>query len=90
MYPGCATLGRLVNFPKLQFPNKQDGYHNTYLELCPDYIKHSMNVLYHGKLTSLVAQTVKNPLAMQETWVQSLGREDLPEKGMTIHSSILA
>ena len=41
-------------------------------------------------LASLVAQTVKNPLAMQETWVQSLGREDLPEKGMTIHSSILA
>ena len=32
---------------------------------------------------------VKNPPAMQETWVQSLGRED-PLKGMTIHSSILA
>ena len=26
----------------------------------------------------------------QETWVQSLGREDLLEKGMTTHSSILA
>ena len=32
-------------------------------------------------LASLVAQTVKNPLAMQEIWVQSLGREDLPREG---------
>ena len=38
----------------------------------------------------LVAQTVKNPLAMQETQVQSLGREDPLEKGMATHSSILA
>ena len=35
-------------------------------------------------------QTVKNPPAMQETWVQSLGREDLLEKEMATHSSILA
>ena len=40
--------------------------------------------------TSLVAQTVKHLPAMQETWVQSLGREDLPEKDMAAHSSILA
>ena len=39
---------------------------------------------------SLVAQTVKNPPAMQETWVQSLGWEDLLEEGMAAHSSILA
>ena len=39
---------------------------------------------------SLVAQTVKNLLPMQETQVQSLGWEDLMEKGMTTHSSILA
>ena len=38
----------------------------------------------------LVAQTVKNPSAMQETWVQSLGWEDPLEKGMATHSSILA
>ena len=38
---------------------------------------------------SLVAQRVKNPPAMQETWVQSLGWEDALEKGMAIHSSIL-
>ena len=40
--------------------------------------------------SSLVAQTVKNPLAMQKTWVQSLGQEDSLEKGMAIHSNILA
>ena len=33
---------------------------------------------------------VKNLPAMQETWVQFLGQEDPLEKGMTIHSSILA
>ena len=37
----------------------------------------------------LVAQLVKNPPAMQETWVQSLGWEDPLEKGMATHSSIL-
>ena len=40
--------------------------------------------------TSLVAQTVKNPPAMRETWVQSLGWEDPLEEGMATHSSILA
>ena len=39
--------------------------------------------------SSLVAQRVKNLLAMQETWVQSLGQEDPLEKGMAIHSSVL-
>ena len=40
--------------------------------------------------TSLVVQVVKNPLAMQETWVQSLGWEDPLEEGMATHSSFLA
>ena len=40
--------------------------------------------------SSLVAHLVKNPLAMGETWVQSLGWEDPLEKGMATHSSILA
>ena len=39
---------------------------------------------------SLVAQLVKNLPAMQESWVQSLGREDPLEKGKATHSSILA
>ena len=38
----------------------------------------------------LVVQMVNNLPAMQETWIQSLGQEDPPEKGMATHSSILA
>ena len=38
----------------------------------------------------LVAQTVKNLPATQETWVRSLGWEDPPEEGMATHFSILA
>ena len=37
-----------------------------------------------------VAQMVKNPPAVWETWVQSLGWEDPLEEGMATHSSILA
>ena len=39
---------------------------------------------------ALVAQMVKNLSAVQETWVQSLGLEDLLEEGIATHSSILA
>ena len=39
---------------------------------------------------SLVAQLVKNPPAMQETWVRSLGWEDPLEKGKATHTGILA
>ena len=39
--------------------------------------------------TSLEAQLVKNPPAMQETWVRFLGWEDSLEKEMGTHSSIL-
>ena len=39
---------------------------------------------------SLVAQLVRNPPAMWETWVQSLDWEDPLEKGKAAHSSILA
>ena len=39
---------------------------------------------------NLVAQAVKNLQAMRETWIQSLSQKNLLEKGMAIHSSILA
>ena len=46
---------------------------------------------FHNSITvSLVAQTVKNLPAMQETWVWSLGREEPLKKEMTTHSTILA
>ena len=37
-----------------------------------------------------MAEIVKNLPIMQETWVHSLSQEDLLEKGMATHSSILA
>ena len=52
------------------------------------------NYVLFSRLTedwaSLVAQMVKNPLAMQEAQAQSLGQENPLEKGMATHSSILA
>ena len=45
-------------------------------------------ILYYTR-TSLVGQLVKNLLAMQETWVLFLGREDSLEKEMATHSSVL-
>ena len=40
--------------------------------------------------SSQVVHWVKNPPAVEETWVQSLGWEDPSEEGMTTQSSILA
>ena len=48
---------------------------------------HLLNTYYW---VSLVAQMVKNPPAVQETWVQSLGLEDSLETGTATHSSIMA
>ena len=47
---------------------------------------------WHHRLNGheFVAQMVKRLPTMQETWVQSLGREDLLEQEMATHSSILA
>ena len=45
--------------------------------------------LLQNSWASLVAQLVKNPPAMWETWVQSLGWEDPLEKGRTTRSSVL-
>ena len=42
----------------------------------------------NGLWASLVAQMVKNPPAMWETWAGSLGGEDPLEKGAATHSSI--
>ena len=48
------------------------------------------NILEGINRASLVAQMLKRLPTMWETWVQSLGREDLLEKEMATHSSILA
>ena len=59
------------------------------LEKCKKY-RHKFVEAPNYQGASLVAQTVKNPPAMQETWVQSLGWEDPLKEGMATHSSILA
>ena len=46
--------------------------------------------LFTNYRASLIAQSVKNPPTMRETWVRSLGWEDPLEKGKATHSSILA
>ena len=46
--------------------------------------------LVYRNRASLVAQLVKNPLAMRMIWVRSLGWEDPLEKGEASHSNILA
>ena len=58
-------------------------------KLSPDDIK-SFSKKLHNNWTSPMAQRVKNPSAMQETQVQSLGREDPLEEEMAAHSCILA
>ena len=71
---------------------KLESFHFLHLEyegsiVDLDHDPHSLWCLFWA---SLLAQMVKNPPVMQETWVQSLGREDPLEKGMTAHSSLLA
>ena len=57
----------------------------------PHYMLSGKGKLKHQWDTiTLVAQTVKNLPAVQETWVQSLGWKDPPEKEMASHSSIFA
>ena len=47
-------------------------------------------IIYDQNWASLVAQMVKDPPAMQQPWVRSLGQEDPLRKGMATHPSILA
>ena len=51
--------------------------------------RHKFHIPLGARWASLVAQLVKNPPTMQETWVRSPGREAPLEKGMATHSSIL-
>ena len=52
--------------------------------------KVSFVLMFVSSTGFLVAQSVKNLPAIWETWVQSLGRDDPPEKGLHNYSSILA
>ena len=71
-----------------------------WMKECMGLLIHIKNQMYSWQMksaererlitVSLMAQKVKNPSVMQETWVQSLGGEVSLEKGMDIHSNILA
>ena len=55
------------------------------------YVRIAWQYLYFPDInTSLIAHLVKNPPAMPETWVRSLGWKDPLEKGTATHFSILA
>ena len=70
------------------------GHTYTLTPFWPLEINHpDLQTFLHPILTQWAAQEAqweKNPPASQETWVQSLGQEDPPEKEIATHSSILA
>ena len=77
-------------------PGSSDGKESAYHAGDPGSIlglgrsREGLGYPHKYSWASLVAQLGKNPPAMQETWVRSLGWEDPLEKGDDTHSSILA
>jgi len=57
---------------------------------CSNFCHSELGLLSSHGQSSQIALMVKNPPAMRETWVRSLGWEDPLEKGMATHSSLLA
>ena len=53
----------------------------VFLLMVPPGVRVGNSLNFRLEWASLVAQTVKNPPSVQETWVQSLGWEDFPEEG---------
>ena len=89
----AGNLGLISGF------GRSPGEGKGYLLQCSG-LKNPMDSIVHGvtksrtqlsdfHFASLVAQLVKNPPAMRETWVPSLGWEDPLEKGKATHFSIL-
>ena len=90
----------LPTFPKPQPKSRRSVLSHTSLSVshCFDHswdlgvfvLFFFFNPFSASSRASLVAQLVKNPPAMRETWVKSLGWEDPLEKGKATHSRILA
>ena len=92
-----CNLNYLLSSNIMGFPGSSAGKESAYNAGDPSLIPRSGSSPGEGigyplqySWASLVAQTVKNPPAMRETWVQSLGWEDPLEEGMVTHFSILA
>ena len=66
-----------------------EAFYSFYRQPCLG-VEGRLQLCFISCRASLVAQLVKNPPAMLETWFQSLGWEDPLEKGKAPHSSILA
>jgi len=86
-----------VNIFRWGFPHSSVGKESTCNAGDPDSIPGSGRSAGEGigyplqhSWVSLVTQLVKNPPAIRETWVRSLGWDDALEKGKATHSSILA
>ena len=81
---GCAPRLFCLEFPRQEYWSRLP-FPSPYLY----FIRHFYHLIWII-WACLVAQMIKNPLVMQETWVQSLGQEHPLEKEMATHSSILA
>ena len=101
MGPSTSALASPPLHPHLYmetgFPDRSAGIESTCNAGDPDSILGSGRFPGEGigyplqySWASLMAQTVKNPSAMQKTWVCSLGWEDSLKEGMSTHSSVLA
>ena len=82
---GMATHSNILSW-RIPWTEELGGLQSMGLQR----VGHNWAIKHSTACVSLVAQMVKNPHIMQETWVLSLGGEDALVKGMTIHSSILA
>ena len=84
----------LVSYKTKGFPHSSYGKESVCnagdLSLIPGSERSTGEGITQYFWTSLVAQLVKYPPAMWETWVRSLGWEDSLEKGKATHSIILA
>ena len=85
-------IKKLIGFTKKKkdFPSSSAGREPASNVGDSSQIPGSGRSLEKYSWASLVAQLVKNPPAMWDTQVRSLGWEDLLKKGMAIHSSTLA
>ena len=78
-------MGKIIIWPRICLRNYMYLSRLNYLEFVL-----SFSMWFWDHWAFLVVQMVKNLPEIWETWVQSLGQEDLLEKGMAAHSSILA
>ena len=95
----CFTLNLKTKKPQNQFPSSKRINQEKFLFYGGSVVHFFVVVLFRPSTTwtwpthiwnGNLVQTLKNLTAMWETWVWSLGQEDPLEKGVVIHSSILA